>query len=117
VNFLVKTNGTLTLSSEGVAEVFANDLPKNEQDFICAVQQPAFPKVFEGVASHAAWKTKPSWYVVAANDKTINPDLEKWMAKRANAKTTVLDSCHVAMVAKPDEVLKVILDAANSIGK
>ena len=65
----------------------------------------------------AAWKTKPSWYVVASEDKTINPDLEKRMAQRANAKTTILKTGHIAMLSKPTEVLAVILDAAKSVGK
>jgi hypothetical protein len=55
--------------------------------------------------------------VVASEDHTINPELEKRMAKRANAKTTTLKSCHVAMLSKPKKVLDVILDAANSIRK
>jgi len=72
---------------------------------------------FSGKAHNAAWKTKPSWYVVAAEDKTINPELEKMMAKRAGAKTTVLKTSHVAMLAKPNEVLAVILEAGKSAGK
>lgn len=113
-DFLKNTNGVLTVSKEGVSEAFAQDLSKSEQEMIHTVQQPASPKVFAGVGEHAAWKTKPSWYVVAAKDKTINPELEAWMAKRAKAKTTVLDTSHVAMLSKPDEVLKVILDAASN---
>ncbi len=115
-DFLKETKGLLTVSKEGVAEAFAGDLPKQEQEVIYAVQQPASPKVFAGVGKHAAWKTKPSWYVVAAKDKTINPQLEEWMAKRAKAKTTVLDASHVAMVSKPKEVLEVILEAAKNAG-
>jgi pimeloyl-ACP methyl ester carboxylesterase len=116
-DFLNKTNGVLTVSRAGVAEAFAGDLPPHEQNLIYAVQQPASPKVFEAIGEHAAWKTKPSWYVVASNDKTIHPDLEKWMARRANAKTTTLESSHVAMVSRPQEVFKVILDAAKSVEK
>lgn len=116
-DFLKNTDGVLTVSRQGVSEAFAGDLTKKEQEVVYAVQQPASPKVFAGVCNNAAWKTKPSWYVVAAEDKTINPDLEKWMAKRANAKTTILKASHVAMISKPKEVSKVILDAANSCGK
>jgi len=116
-DFLQQFNGVLTVSRKGVGEAFAGDLPRKEQDVVYAVQQPASPKVFSGVCNSAAWKTKPSWYVVASEDKTINPELEKWMAKRANAKTTTLKASHVAMLAKPKEVLAVILDAANSARK
>ena len=62
-------------------------------------------------------ETKPSWYVVASEDNAINPELEKRMAQRANAKTTILKSSHVAMLSKPNEVLDVILDAAKSVSK
>lgn len=113
--YLKSSNNVLTVSKDGVATVFADDLPKAEQNLIYAVQQPASPKVFEGVSKQPAWRSKPSWYVVAAGDKTIHPDLERWMAKRANAKTTVLESSHVAMVSKPKEVLGVILDAVVGI--
>lgn len=116
-DFLKNTNGVLTVTKEGVAKAFSGDLTPDEQNLIYVAQQPASPKVFAGVGEHAAWRTKPSWYVVASEDKTINPELEKWMAKRANAKTTILASSHVAMLAKPQEILEVILDAAQSIEK
>ena len=115
--FIQKANGYLTLSREGVAKAFAGDLTQKEQDVVYAVQEPAAEKVFGDVASNAAWKTKPSWFVVSSEDNAINPDLERKMAKRANAKTTVLKSSHVAMLSKPNEVLEVILDAAKSVGK
>jgi len=115
--FLQNANGYLTLSKEGVVKAFATDLSPKEQDVVYAVQPPASQKVFGDVGVNAAWRTKPSWYVVASEDNTINPELEKRMAKRANAKTTILKSNHVAMLSKPNEVLDVILDAANSVGR
>ncbi len=115
--FLQNANGYLTLSREGVAKAFAGELSQDEQDAVYAVQQPAFQRVFGDVGVNAAWKTKPSWYVVASDDRTINPDLERRMAQRANAKTTVLKTGHVAMLSKPNEVLDVILDAAKTVGK
>jgi pimeloyl-ACP methyl ester carboxylesterase len=115
--FLRETNGTLTVTREGIGKVFAGDLSAKEQDAVFAVQQPASPKVFADVGVNAAWKTKPSWYIVAGEDKTINPDLEKMMAKRAGAKTTILKASHVTMLSKPKEVLDVILEAAKSVGK
>lgn len=115
--FIQNANGYLTLSREGVAKAFAGDLTQKEQDVVYAVQEPAFQKVFSDVATNAAWKTKPSWFVVASEDNAINPELEKKMAKRANAKTTILKSSHVAMLSKPNEVLDVILDAAKSVSK
>ena len=115
--FIQNANGYLTLSREGVAKAFAGDLSPKEQDLVYAVQEPAFQKVFGDVGVNAAWKTKPSWYVVASEDNAINPDLEERMAKRANAKMTIVKSSHVAMLSKPNEVLAVILDAAKSVSK
>src|SRR5262252_9450675 len=116
-NFLQTTDGFLTLSKEGVTEAFANGLPADEQDMIFRVQQPTSPNVFKGVISHVAWKQKPSWYIVAAEDHTINPDLERLMAQRAKAKTTVVKSPHVAMLAQPKEVLAVILEAVKTVSR
>src|SRR5215813_2475229 len=116
-NFVQTTDGFLTLSKEGVSKAFANGLPADEQNMIFCVQQPASQNVFKGVTSHAAWKQKPSWYVVAAEDHTINPDLERLMAERAKAKTTVVQSPHVAMLARPKEVLEVIRDAIRTVSK
>lgn len=115
--FLQNANGYLTLSKEGAVKAFATDLSPKEQNLVYAVQPPASQKVFGDVGVNAAWRTKPSWYVVASEDNTINPELEKRLAKRANAKTTILKSGHVAMLSKPNDVLDVILDAATSVGK
>jgi pimeloyl-ACP methyl ester carboxylesterase len=114
---LVETNGTLTVSREGIGTVFAGDLTMKEKDAVYAVQTPASSRVFTELGANAAWRTRPSWYVVALEDKTINPELEKFMAKRANAKTTVLKASHVAMLSQPKEVVGVILDTAQSAGK
>jgi pimeloyl-ACP methyl ester carboxylesterase len=116
-NFLQTTDGFVTLSKEGLTKAFANGLPADEQNMIFCVQQPTSPNVFKGVISHVAWKQKPSWYVVAAEDHTINPDLERLMAERAKAKTTVVKSPHVAMLARPKEVLGVILEAVQTVSK
>jgi pimeloyl-ACP methyl ester carboxylesterase len=115
--FVQNANGYLTLSREGVAKGFAGDLSPKEQDVVYAVQQPASKSVFGDIGANAAWRNKPSWYVVASEDNAINPELEKRMAKRANAKTTILNTSHVAMLSKPNEVLDVILDAATSVSK
>jgi pimeloyl-ACP methyl ester carboxylesterase len=115
--FVQNANGYLTLSREGVAKGFAGDLTPKEQDVVYAVQQPASKSVFGDVGVNAAWRTKPSWYVVASEDNAINPELEKRMADRSKAKKTVLKSSHVAMLSKPNEVLDVILDAATNVSK
>ena len=62
-----------------------------------------------------AWKTKPSWYIGANNDRTVNPELERAAARRMGAKTYDIDSSHVPMLSHPEFVLDVIRDAARSI--
>jgi pimeloyl-ACP methyl ester carboxylesterase len=116
-SFLQNTDGFITLSTDGVKKAFANDLPADEQNMIFCVQQPASQNVFKGIATHVAWKQKPSWYIVASDDHAIHPDLERLMAKRANAKTTEVKSPHVAMLAQPKAVLAVILDAVQTVSK
>jgi pimeloyl-ACP methyl ester carboxylesterase len=63
-----------------------------------------------------AWKTIPSWYMIARNDHTIPPDVERSMAKRANSHIVEIDSSHVAMISNPGPVTDLILAAANSLG-
>jgi len=69
--------------------------------------------VIGATVAAAAWKTIPSWYVVATQDRAINPDLERFYAKRANAKTTELMASHVAFLSRPRDVVKVIEEAAQ----
>jgi pimeloyl-ACP methyl ester carboxylesterase len=111
--YLVPSGGSVFISEEGVKNVFANELSPKQQALVYATQTPASHTVFDDKSGEPAWKNKPTWYVVAKNDKTIHPDLERFMAKRMNAKTTELPSCHVMMLSHPAEVLKVIEQAAN----
>ncbi len=108
--FLVN-NGFITLTKEGVKYAFAADLNVRQQLALYATQTPAAQIVFGAKNSIPAWKTKPSWYIVAKQDKAINPDLERLLAKRINAKTIEVESSHVVMLSKPKEVLKMIHEA------
>jgi len=107
-------DGFIFLSKEGVKTVFAQDLSAKQQDMIYATQTPAAQTVFGDKSGEPAWKTKPSWYIVAKSDASISPDLERFMAKRIKAKTTEIEASHVVMVSHPKEVLKVIEEAANA---
>ena len=62
-----------------------------------------------------AWKSKPSWYIVANKDRTVHPDLERFLAKRMGATTHAVDSSHVAMLSHPDVVIDVIRAAARAV--
>jgi pimeloyl-ACP methyl ester carboxylesterase len=108
--------GFLYLSARGVAKDFAPDLPAIESNVMASTQGPIAAKILDEKVSHAAWKSKPSWYVVAEQDRMIQPDLERAMAKKMNAKTTSVASSHVVMLSHPNEVAAVILDAVAASG-
>jgi pimeloyl-ACP methyl ester carboxylesterase len=94
---------------------FAGDLPEQEQRLVWATQGVPAADLFNQKLAGTAWRTKPSWYIVANNDRTVQPDLERFVAKRMGAHTYDVDSSHVAMLSWPDFVLDVIRTAANSI--
>lgn len=114
-DYLQNTDGNLTLTEDGVKKAFAQDLPLKEQKLIFATQPPASQNVFAAVSQNAAWKLKPTFYLVAKNDKAINPDLERLMAKRANAITIEVDASHVPMLSKPETVLKLVEEAVKVV--
>lgn len=94
---------------------FAGDLSEQEQKLVWATQGVPAVDLFNQKLDGTAWRTKPSWYIVANNDRTVQPDLERFVAKRMGARTYDLDSSHVAMLSHPDFVLDVIQAAAKSI--
>jgi len=104
-------SGFLWVTPEGVAKNFAPDLPAAQTKVMAVTQGPIAAKTFDEKVSAAAWKTKPSWYVVAEKDRMIQPDLERAMAKKIKATTTALPTSHVAMLSRPQEVAAVILKA------
>ncbi len=108
------SSGFVYLTPEGVAKNFAQDLPASESKVMAVTQGPIAGKSFDEKVAHAAWKTKPSWFVVAENDRMIQPDLERAMAKKINAKVTSLPTSHVPMLSRPNEVAAVILAAASA---
>jgi len=107
-------DGYLTMTTKGVMEDFAPDLPVAQRKLIAATQGATNGAIFGAKVTNAAWKTKPTWYVVAANDRMIQPDLERRFAKTINAKTITLPSSHVAMLSHPAEVAKLIIEAAKT---
>ncbi len=107
------SDGFIMLSPDGVANDFAQDLTPMEKTVISAAQPQTSASLFDAKPTTAAWHSKPTWFIVAGNDRMISPELEKTMAKRINATTTVLPTSHVAMLAEPTKVAKVIADAAG----
>jgi pimeloyl-ACP methyl ester carboxylesterase len=103
--------GFLKLTEAGVKNDFAQDLSPAEKDVLFAAQAPTAAAALGANVSAAAWKTKPSWYLVATNDRAIPPSLERTMAKKIKAKTVEVASSHVTMLARPQETANLILEA------
>jgi pimeloyl-ACP methyl ester carboxylesterase len=92
---------------------FAGDLPEARARVLYAVQQPFHKALLTDKTKHAAWRTKPSFYAVSTDDRTINPDLERFMAKRMGAKTIEVKASHLALISQPDAIAALILEAAG----
>jgi pimeloyl-ACP methyl ester carboxylesterase len=113
-NFIEVADGRIWLRPEGT-RAFAGDLSEPEQKLVWATQTVPDTGLFNDKVDGTAWRSKPSWYIVADNDQTVHPDLERFAAKRMGAHTYDVDSSHVAMLSHPDFVLDVIRTAANSL--
>ena len=95
-------------------ELFAADLPTEQAAFMARSQVPNFADNFKAVITTAAWRTKPSWMLVATQDRTINPDLERWYATRAKSHTKEAEGAsHAVYASRPKEVAALIEDAAT----
>jgi pimeloyl-ACP methyl ester carboxylesterase len=111
----VDSGGYLSLTPEGIAKFFAQDLPAREAAVLAATQGPTFGGAFDDKVTETAFSSKPTWYVVSKADRMIPPEFEMAMAKAANAKVTTLDASHVVMLSKPKEVADVILAAVAAV--
>jgi pimeloyl-ACP methyl ester carboxylesterase len=96
---------------------FCADLPDADAWVMAVTQKPLNKSVFGASVPEAAWKTIPSWFLVSQDDHAINPDLERFYAKRMNAKTSEVKSSHVAFISHPDVVAKLIEQAAGAAAK
>ena len=101
------------LSEEAFLHDFAGDLPEAKAKALYAVQWPFHKTLLTGKTTHAAWRSKPSWYAVSTEDRTINPDLERFMAKRMGAKTIEVKASHVSLISQPETIANLILEAAG----
>jgi pimeloyl-ACP methyl ester carboxylesterase len=101
------------LSEEAFLRDFAGDLPEAKAKVLYAVQWPFHKALLAGKTTHAAWRSKPSYYAVSTEDRTINPDLERFMAKRMGATTIEVKSSHLSLISHPDEIARLILEAAG----
>jgi pimeloyl-ACP methyl ester carboxylesterase len=108
-------DGYLVLTEKGVRESFAQDLTPAEQSLIFAVQGATQSAILGTPIKKSAWHSKPSWFVIASNDRTIAPEQEISTAKRMGAQTLTVASSHLAMLAKPADVAAFIIEAAASL--
>ncbi len=92
---------------------FAGDLPEVRAKALFAVQQPFHKALLTGKTAHAAWRSKPSFYAVSTEDRTINPDLERFMAKRMGATTIEVKSSHLSLISHPKQITELILQASE----
>jgi len=113
--FQVSTDGFVFLSEKAINENFVPDASPEERKLVYATQVPLAAIAGEEKVKSPAWKTKPSWFIVAKQDKVINPDLEQYKAKLINATTVELNSGHVPMISQPDEVTDFIIKAAQTL--
>lgn len=110
-------DGFTWLDRQAFLELFAPDLPRAQAEFASRSQVLAAVEVFHTPLTAAAWKTRPSWGIVAGNDQIINPDLERFYYERAKSHTTVIeDASHSVYASHPKEVAAVIAQAARHLG-
>jgi len=123
---LAKTEGAIKKTPDNFTyldpadfpKLFAPDLPLEEAEFESRSQVLAAASVFNTPLTAAAWKTKPSWGIVAGNDQIINPDLERWYYERAKSHATeIKGASHSVYESHPEEVVAVIADAARNAQK
>jgi pimeloyl-ACP methyl ester carboxylesterase len=105
--------GFLYIDRAKFREVFAADVPEEEARVLAAAQKPFAAGIFEQPVQTPAWKTIPSWYLVAQDDKAIHPDLQRFMAMRMDATISEVPASHVAYISQPKAVVEMIEEAAR----
>jgi pimeloyl-ACP methyl ester carboxylesterase len=101
------------LSEEAFLHDFAGDLPEAKARALYAVQWRFHKELLADKTTNAAWRSKPSWYAVSTQDRTINPDLQRYMAKRMGAKMIEVNASHVSLISQPETIANLILQAAG----
>jgi pimeloyl-ACP methyl ester carboxylesterase len=106
--------GFLYIDRAQFHDVFARDVSRAEASVMAATQKPITGSVFGASVAQAAWKTVPSWYLVTQDDQAINPELQRFYARRMGAKTTEVKSSHVPFISRPRDVARLIEQAASA---
>jgi pimeloyl-ACP methyl ester carboxylesterase len=102
-----------SLSEEGALNCFADGLPMGERRLVFAVQGQTYGPMFDEKLTHAAWRSKPSWHVIATKDRTLTPAMERAGAEKSRGKSIAIPTCHVAMLQEPQAVADLITEAAQ----
>jgi pimeloyl-ACP methyl ester carboxylesterase len=115
--FVPDAAGFLYIDPPAYPELFAPDIPRRQAKAMAVAQKPLAGATLGQTVAAAAWRTIPSWFMVAQQDRVINPDLERFFAKRMNARTTEIRSSHVIFLSHPRAVVKVIREAAGGFAE
>jgi hypothetical protein len=86
---------------------------RRQKKVLYAVQEPFHKALLTGKTTHAAWRSKPSYYAVSTEDRTINPDLERYMANRMGARTIEVKASHLSLISHPEGITHLIFEAAG----
>ena len=108
-------SGFVYQTTEGMLQNVAPDLPAADARVLAVTQGRLAAAAFGQTVTAAAWKTRPAWYLISANDRVVNPDLQAAVAKRMQARTSVLPSGHMSLLSHPMDVAAAIEDAAAKV--
>jgi hypothetical protein len=115
IQIVADTVAFLYVEREKFHELFAKDVSTVEARVMAATQKPVASAAFDQSVDSAAWKTIPSWYLVSQEDQAINPEIERFMAKRIGAKTTEIKASQVSFISHPREVANLIEAASSAV--
>lgn len=107
--------GQVYIDQAKFAAVFAGDLPPNRTNFMTAAQTSIARAALDEPVPAAAWRSKPSYAIVATDDRYLNPELQRWMYKRAGAKVTEIKASHSLQLSRPEAVVEVLVQAALNV--
>jgi pimeloyl-ACP methyl ester carboxylesterase len=113
---LVKAGGFAQLGEEAFLRDFAGDIEPAKARILFAVQGRISDTLFSGKTTNAAWRSKPSWYAISTEDRTISPELQHFMAARMKAKTIEVKASHLSLISHPREITDLIVNAAGHSG-
>jgi len=110
---LVKSGGFAQLSEEAFLRDFAGDIEPAKARILYAVQGRISDTLFSGKTTNAAWRSKPTWYAISTQDRTISPELQRFMAARMQAKTIEVEASHLSLISHPEAIADLIVSATG----